>query len=232
MPNISSAGAGAPGGRKKVSPVVYVAAFSVVAFLVVQFTTPPVPTASPKAPVRTTAASAGAATADDTDAPDPDADVHFPRYAGGTRDPFAAVVVPTSPHPVQVAAVVRPAQQWNLTGITDIDGVSSALLENSKTGDTVFLRRGDHWNGTQVAGISDQAVTLVDSRGDRTSVGFVDPSVSSQGGAPAEGGGRPQIPSLSSIGPLPPLSSSTTVQPLTVTPSFPGGTNNNESPDQ
>lgn len=53
---------------------------------------------------------------------------------------------------------------WIYTGMAEIDGVPTALLENTRTGDGVFLKQGESWKGVRVYKIAPEelVVTLAD----------------------------------------------------------------------
>jgi len=97
-----------------------------------------------------------------------DLTAHFPRYPGGSRNPFIPAVVSGS----ALAAGNKTTSSWALTGINSIDGVTTALVENGATGDSVFLKVGDHWNGLHVVSIGSQSATFVDPNGKVTQLSF------------------------------------------------------------
>jgi hypothetical protein len=100
-----------------------------------------------------------------------DLTAYFPRYSGGSRDPFDPVVV--SGQALRMANG-RSASSWSLTGINTIDGVTTALIENSGTGDSVFLKVGDKWNGLRLTSIGSDNATFVDGDGKVTQLSFSD----------------------------------------------------------
>jgi hypothetical protein len=156
-------------------PIIYVAVLGAVAYAVVLLTeekAPPkkpttrVTASGPKAPVGFTAA---------------DMTATFPRYASKDRNAFAPKVVakkaaanagmtPPLLPPILTTGV------WTLTGINTVDGVASALLENSSTGETVFLKQGDIWSGLQVLAIEPEAIVLVNAQGKPTRLVFAQPA--------------------------------------------------------
>jgi hypothetical protein len=89
-----------------------------------------------------------------------DRTAHFDPYTAPRHDAFNPRIVTHR----AAALVVRPLSihgNWVLTGISAIDGEPTALMENSTTGESVFLKPGDVWNGQRVANIGESAVTLV-----------------------------------------------------------------------
>ncbi|MGO8672074.1 MAG: hypothetical protein ACLQVD_11990 [Capsulimonadaceae bacterium] len=131
-------------------------------------------------PVSRTGASTAAPeyTADDYKA-------KFPRYAG-KRDPFIPKVVSDNG---QDGAAARGG--WALTGITAINGEQTALVENSGTGDSVFLKPGDHWNGKRVTAVGADYVALENAFGQDTRMAFPVNDVTTE---PSQGAGEGMAP--------------------------------------
>src|SRR5579862_2543204 len=75
---------------------------------------------------------------------------HFPRYAGGKRDPFIPLVATAA----SSSSGAGNQGEWLLTGISSINGVPSALVENSTTGESAFLTNGESWRGLKVKSIT------------------------------------------------------------------------------
>ncbi len=106
-----------------------------------------------------------------------------------------------------------------LTGISSIDGVQSALLENTASGTNVFLKVGDVWMAHRVTQISDAGVTLINDKGQQMELSFPSPDDLEK----QKRGGPPQTP-----GQILPSSGVTVTQgapnlmPFPV-PSLPGG---------
>ena len=120
-----------------------------------------------------------------------DLKAHFPRYAGGTRDPFAPGVVIAHALPKPAAAPAGRAQTgWALTGINSVNGVASALIENSATGESVFLQPGDQWNGLRVVSIKSDRVLFRNALGHEDTLTFA-PASRSTRRAPAGPGPPP-----------------------------------------
>jgi hypothetical protein len=185
-------------------PIIYLAVLGAIGYAAVLLTEPEAParkagttrtTASgPKAPLGFTAA---------------DLTASFPRYTGKNRDAFAPKIVARKRTAEAVAGGMVPPLPpgmatgiWVLTGISSVNGVQSALVENSSTGETVFLKPGDLWSGMVVKGIEPEGVILVNAQGKSTRLVFAQPP--EEGGAskgtvppvvlPAPGGGTVILP--------------------------------------
>ena len=100
-----------------------------------------------------------------------DLTAHFDRYPGGGRNPFMPVITAGTS---LSGGGGKSSSTWALTGIDSIDGATTALVENSSTGDSVFLKAGDHWNGLKVVSIGSQSATFEDSYGKITQLSFAD----------------------------------------------------------
>ena len=116
-----------------------------------------------------------------------DLTAQFSRYPGGSRNPFMPVVNSTT----ALSGGGKSSTTWALTGIDTIDGVTTALVENSSTGDSVFLKAGDKWNGMRVTSIGSDSATFVDASGKVTQLSFPvnAPDTTEAGAAPS-----PQTP--------------------------------------
>ncbi len=98
---------------------------------------------------------------------------HFARYQSQGRNAFQPLVVPSktatteAPKAPKDGGLALGGNQgvWNLTGITALDGVQSALVENSTTNESQFLKVGDLWKGLRVTAITDNAVVFVNTEG-------------------------------------------------------------------
>ena len=89
---------------------------------------------------------------------------------------FTAPIPPTppAPKPVVIAAPVQPVQpivkvppvvinpfaEWSYTGVIKSDDQITALVENTRTKDGMFLKAGDMFMGSQIATITDQEIAL------------------------------------------------------------------------
>lgn len=54
---------------------------------------------------------------------------------------------------------------WAYTGCVEVNGEKLALLENSKSGDGVYLRKGDHWKSSLIRTVSEEGLIIVSSSG-------------------------------------------------------------------
>ncbi len=156
-------------------PIIYVAVLGAVAYAAVILTEPEKPTARP---VRRSAPAAQAPKGYATE----DLNAKFPRYTARSRDAFLPKVA-ASPSAASGAAagggasIPDPVSNfttgvWMLTGITSINGVRSALIENGSAGESVFLKAGDIWKGMRVAAVEPNALVVVSPSGKRTRFGF------------------------------------------------------------
>ena len=168
--------------KKKTSPVFYLALIGAGAAIYV-YTEPEA--ATKKKP--TTRTSSRTASAPDGFTPE-DLSAKFPRYAGPARDAFqpkvvakkatskttlkASPLVLPPPRPVTVTLSAIPLDAWVLTGISLVDGVRSALVENKTTGESVFLRAGVSWNAYKVGSIEPGALVLIGPTGTVKRLGF------------------------------------------------------------
>ena len=77
------------------------------------------------------------------------------------KQPIKATVVPDQrPGGVPVALTGGEAN-WYYTGWDALNGAREALLENSGTGETIYVRPGERWKAARVQSIDVSAVTLV-----------------------------------------------------------------------
>ena len=183
-------------------PVVYTALAALAAYALVLNTQPDTPTA--RRVVRTTRI---VQTADPNGVLPEDLSARFSRYAGGKRDPFTPGVVLTRPKTVSASAG-HAQTGWALTGISSVNGVASALIENGATGESVFLQPGDRWNGLRVVSIRSDKVLFLNALGRTDTLTFAQPADEKTGAA----GAAPRSPSVGlSLPPYP-------VTPLQVTP--------------
>jgi len=169
-------------------PLVYtvLAAIAVYAVFLQMQPSPPVA----KHLVRASSTAGAEANADGVT--DADRSAHFPRYIGGKRDPFVAAVSTTHTR--------KNGDNWLLTGINSVNGVRTALVENSATGESVFLSIGDRWNGSRVVAIDPEFVELQNAFGQTIHMPF-----NEQDAAENTDSSSQAFPSLRAIRPLPPL---------------------------
>ncbi|MDX1931444.1 MAG: hypothetical protein SFU56_02450 [Capsulimonadales bacterium] len=167
-------------------PIIYAAVLGAVAYAAVVLTEPAAPAKKKKPrPTATPAAVASGVLPEDLKAT-------FPRYASKrSGNVFRPLVVTArslgntgTPPAAKTPAIGATTGNWVLTGITAIDNVKRALVENSATGDSVFLKSGDRWNGYRVVGVGNVAVRLADGNGRETALLFPEPPDPSSPGTP------------------------------------------------
>jgi hypothetical protein len=134
--------------------------------------------------------------------PADDTNAHFPRYVGSSRDPFIPGVSLNDGQTSGSGSMVSSGK-WALTGINTIDGTTTALIENSGTSESDFVKVGDTWNGLKVVAISDNSVAFVNALGLPTQLGFAAPPTPTD---QLNAGLNQNTPSINQIMPLPPLS--------------------------
>lgn len=150
-------------------PIIYVALLGAVAYAAVVLTEPEA-TKKKKPTVRTTGAASATIpgfTADDMKA-------SFPRYGRRGADAFAPQVIGKKGAATTGNAAETSVASWTLTGISVVDGVRSALLEQAGTGESVFLKAGQTWNGLTVQSIEPTAVNFVDRTGKTIRLAFAE----------------------------------------------------------
>ncbi len=175
-------------------PAVYTAVAAVAVYAVVLLTQPDAPApAHKKHPARRARADADAFTAADLSA-------HFARYLGSKRNPFLSKLPAAKPPP---GAGERG--EWNLTGINIINGVPNALVENSATGDSVFLKPGDRWRGLRVISIGTDAVAFLNALGQQTHLAFRPLEAVPPAPGGREPGGGFHLQGLGTVAPLAPM---------------------------
>lgn len=65
---------------------------------------------------------------------------------------------------------------WVFTGVAEVDGVKTALLENKSSGEGIFLAVGEVWRTVRVASISDDRMTLISLEGTTITLKVSDPA--------------------------------------------------------
>lgn len=155
---------------------------------------------------------------DGWDFPPPDPTLHIPKPRATTRDVFLPKV--------KVQRVVRlPSAQedlvaipagladgeggWAYTGMAEVDGVRMALLENSGTRQSGYIREGEDWKKAHVVGITTACIVLSDEKGVAQTVYRFNPNdppkikpPPNPGFAPLNPGGLPSGPIGGAIRPI------------------------------
>ncbi|MDR3707040.1 MAG: hypothetical protein P4L33_01970 [Capsulimonadaceae bacterium] len=135
---------------------------------------------------------------------DEDLKAHFPRYAGGARDPFVPGVRQSNEGDQAASSIAGGKSGWALTGVNEVDGDQTAVVENSSTKESVFLKKGQSWNGLKVLSMTDNGILFENALGQQTTLGFAEPQPDKQ--ASANGAGvNSTTPSAAGVEPLPPL---------------------------
>lgn len=139
---------------------------------------------------------------------------HFPRYAGGKRDPFIPLIA-TEQGSFGQGRGGGSQGEWQLTGISSINNVPSALVEDQASGESVFLTKGSKWRGLTVVAVGSESVQFENALGQRTELAFPvtdDTQTNTPGQAPAAAGAPAsnlptagQVRALPQVGNLPPL---------------------------
>ncbi|MGC4044514.1 MAG: hypothetical protein QM758_12035 [Armatimonas sp.] len=143
-------------------------------------------TAAKKVKVPTT--SKKTAKSDDVQITPEDLKANFPRVSSATKDafrpgvstgkggaakpttPLRPVVIP--PPPAKQVEGVAALSAWTLTGISLIDGIRTALIENKGSGDSTFLKTGSLWKGLQVTSITSEELVFLEPGGKQLRVTF------------------------------------------------------------
>lgn len=184
-------------------PVIYTIVAGAALYAVVLFTEPETPTRRPGAASARTSAASRASRDTGSNITKEDLNAEFPRYAPAipaARNPFKPGVAAKNRGGSGVSAVtVDPRllplgggpgrnQTWKLTGISSVNGVRSALVENGRPEDSMFLKAGDRWNGLSVAVVEPDAIVFVNNLGQRTRLTFEVSAPEIPASSPAPGG--------------------------------------------
>ena len=98
----------------------------------------------------------------------------FSAYTEPAKDAFKPLIIRSSDAGKGVGAVPNGGipitytggePNWNYTGVAVINGIPNALLDNSGTGEGVFLKAGDHWKTSSVLTVTQDSVVLQDREG-------------------------------------------------------------------
>lgn len=144
-------------------PVLYTALLGALAYAVVLYTEPDSKRA-PAKPKRTTVATTSKSLFTEEDYK-----MTFDRYEAEPRNAFKPVVARLSGNEALLAqrldglptAFTGGDPNWRYTGTATIDGVRVALIENTVTGDGVFLHEGESWKQAILTRIEDEAIVMV-----------------------------------------------------------------------
>jgi hypothetical protein len=144
-------------------PVLYTALLGALAYAVVLYTEPQTKR-GPVKPKRSTVSSTSK-----TIFTEDDYKRTFDRYEAPPRNAFKPVVARLSGNDALLAqrldglptAFTGGDPNWRYTGTATIDGVRVALIENTVTGDGVFLHEGESWKQAILTKIEDEAIVMV-----------------------------------------------------------------------
>lgn len=147
---------------------------------------------------------------------------HFARYVGGGRDPFIPLVATADQGGLGGGRGSGNSGDWQLTGITSVNDVPSALVENTGSGESVFLTKGAKWRGLTVVEVGPDSVQFENALGQHTELSFPvtdDTQTSTPGRAPAAAAApSSSLPTASQVTPLPQVGN---LPPLPVTAASP-----------
>ncbi len=144
------------------------------------------------------------------------APVRFERLQGTPRDVFRPLVLSGRGGTGSVGgvpeALIGGEPGWTYAGMAEVDSVPVALLENSRSGDFVFLRPGERWKGAALASVSPDMLRLRTDDGRVADVPVKQTSASAattasatrqpRTGAPTTGG-LPTLPGIPGLGTTP-----------------------------
>ena len=189
-------------------PIVYTALAAAVTYVVIIVTQPDAPARKHITVISKTTpiTLAGFTEADQT--------AHFARYTGRMRDSFVPGIATRGASGLGFgngSLSNGSGGTWTLTGINEINGSLSALVESS-TGDSLFLKKGDAWNGLRVLSVESGAVVFLNALGQQTRLAFTEVEPDTASGPSV----RDRTVSVPSAPPIP--GSTASVQPIGVLP--------------
>lgn len=166
--------------KLKVSrPIVYVLLLGVVAYGVVLYTEEP----TGRKPTRRTAISNAAANLPEGFTEE-DLNAKFEQVNDSPRDAFKPLVArraagsDVSLSPDAIPSVLTGGDpNWVYTGMAEVDGIPTALVENKATGEGVFLKQAENWKQATVGAIAPFSLTLVGRNGKSFTMRIIDPEV-------------------------------------------------------
>jgi hypothetical protein len=154
--------------KKKTSPVVWVAlvAAAGAAYILTAPSDAPAPSSSTKRTKKASTKDDGLYTEADklakfASVTTPVADVFNPLV----KKPVVAKIPPPNPGdgtPVGIDPRLTGGEtNWYYTGLVELDGQREALLENTKTGETMYVSAGEGWKAARVRTVDVSAVVMV-----------------------------------------------------------------------
>jgi len=144
-------------------PILYTALLGALAYAVVLYTEPEAKRGTAK-PKRSSVASNA-----NTQFTEEDYQRRFEPYKAELKNAFKPVVARLSGNDALLAqrldglptAFTGGDPNWRYTGTATIDGLRVALVENSVTGEGVFLHEGESWKQAILTKIEDEAIVMV-----------------------------------------------------------------------
>ena len=110
-----------------------------------------------------------------------DENAKFERISAATRNSFVPLVTKGMGGKLGIDGIpinfTGGEGSWTYTGNMTVDGIPNALLENSVSGDGVFLRPGQHWKTLRLIAVKDDSIELEGPDGSRKTVFFADKSL-------------------------------------------------------
>jgi hypothetical protein len=91
-------------------------------------------------------------------------------------------------------------EQWNYTGMVQVDGNAEALLENPKTSDGVYVTVGERWKKAKIKRISDSDIELVGDDGQTVAVKVAEIASKAEKAEDAAASLQPASPLTGAIG--------------------------------
>ncbi len=107
-----------------------------------------------------------------------DLKAQYARYTGKQRDGFFPKVIPAKSALGEAPRgnVLGNLDTWNLTGVSVVNKIRSATLENIATKEIDFVKAGDRWNGLRVMAVGEDHVILRNAKEQQTRLTFVEPT--------------------------------------------------------
>lgn len=136
-----------------------------------------------------------------TDYTDADYMATFQKPEGKGRDLFQPLIRSRTASLTNAAAQEAPLKipallaegdpNWAFTGIAEVDGQRLALLENSASHQSGFVKEGDPWKGAKIRRITPDSLTMEDQDGNAQVVPRYDPNQPEKPKATPSGGFQP-----------------------------------------
>lgn len=151
-------------------PILYVALVGVVVATYLFVSEPDAPAKKANKKTKVTATARDGVTVEDLNA-------KFDRYADKGKDSFFPKVIPAKSSLGETAKRAGGLDNWNLTGVSIVNNVMSATLENTQTKELQFLKTGDVWNSLKVILVASDHVMFRNDKNQETRLTFIDPNV-------------------------------------------------------